>query len=144
MPQKFHLPIRFARPRLCTLAEVESDCTMTTGCNFDDELIWTSDSEEDIAHNFKCCKSGEITISGMVAECPSGVNSNSTTNGEICFSDEQSASSMHDAIETCWGLGGGSHVCTFADVMQGCTSGVSAFASESAGWFGGENGQESK
>jgi len=34
--------------RLCTKMEVEGECTMGSGCGFDQELIWTSDTESSV------------------------------------------------------------------------------------------------
>ena len=30
--------------RLCTAEELQSDCSKSTGCGFDKELVWSSDS----------------------------------------------------------------------------------------------------
>lgn len=43
-----------AGARLCTAAELQADCTASSGCSFDGQLVWSSTAEEDACTNSRC------------------------------------------------------------------------------------------
>ena len=110
-----------AGARLCTVDEMERDCTAGTGCAHDEDLIWTSDD----------CDKGCSTA----AVCPVGWRS--TNAGDLCIEEEiQPPGTMHEsAIPNCQAKG--ARVCSFLDMMTACgIPNFNPFADTAAGWYG--------
>jgi hypothetical protein len=105
-------------------------------------------------NTYKCCRSGEIrdaadptygdtTVLGTSigeaykshsVNCPTGVSSLKTDNGEVCASETKGPASMPSAVGTCSNLG--AHVCSASELFQLTgTSTVSTVFDSTPGWF---------
>lgn len=128
-----------AGARLCTTAELKDDCTKGTGCNHDNDRIWTSDAAT--ADNVKYINCGKVGICNGITEkeaypqethevrCCSDTfkqgwkkQTNCAVWGESDLPTCFHAETYDSAVEIC--DNNGARLCTIEELQDNCTAGT--------------------